>query len=330
MVLKIERVESNGLTVFMLVGSLGSQEVQQLKAHIGEARNGFALDLDQVRLVGLDAAHFLATAERSGVELRRAPRYVREWIDLERLTMKGKAMERMLVVVFDNEKKAYEGKSALLQLELEGSITIYAGAVVTKHADGSASVKQYDDFGPLGSLTGTAMGGLVGLLGGPVAAGVGALSGLALGSLYDIHHALVGADFVDDVSSSLTPNKVAVIAEIHEEWTTPIDTRMETLGGTVFRRAISEVRKEARDEEVAAMKADIAKLKEEVAKTDAARRAKLKGKIEELQAKMDALRANAEKRRQAFEARQKAKAQILKKNAQAAGHALKELAKTPL
>ena len=42
------------------------------------------------------------------------------------------------------------------------------------------------------------------------------------------------------------------------------------------------------------------------------------------------LRANVEKRGQAFEARQKAKAQILKKNAQAAGHALKELAKTPL
>ena len=33
-------------------------------------------------------------------------------------------MERMLVVVFDNEKKAYEGKSALSELEREGSITV--------------------------------------------------------------------------------------------------------------------------------------------------------------------------------------------------------------
>ena len=32
-------------------------------------------------------------------------------------------MERMLVVVFDSETKAYEGKSALRQLEREGSIT---------------------------------------------------------------------------------------------------------------------------------------------------------------------------------------------------------------
>ena len=36
-------------------------------------------------------------------------------------------MERMLVVVFDNEKKAFEGRSALRQLEAEGSITYLRG-----------------------------------------------------------------------------------------------------------------------------------------------------------------------------------------------------------
>jgi hypothetical protein len=35
-------------------------------------------------------------------------------------------MDRMLVVVFDNESKAYEGKQALLQLDNEGSISVYA------------------------------------------------------------------------------------------------------------------------------------------------------------------------------------------------------------
>ena len=51
-------------------------------------------------------------------------------------------MDRMLVVVFDTEKKAYEGKKALLQLEDEGSIVVYAYAVVAKnagwHRDGEA------------------------------------------------------------------------------------------------------------------------------------------------------------------------------------------------
>ena len=37
-------------------------------------------------------------------------------------------MERMLVVVFDNEKKAHQGKSALAELQREGGVTVYADA----------------------------------------------------------------------------------------------------------------------------------------------------------------------------------------------------------
>lgn len=239
-------------------------------------------------------------------------------------------MERMLVVVFDNEKKAYEGKSALRQLDMEGSITTYAGAVVTKHADGTVSVKQFDDFGPLGTVTGTAIGSLIGLLGGPAGIVIGGMSGLTVGALYDLDNALVGEDFVDDVLRSLTPNKVAILAEVEEEWTTPVDARMEALGGIVFRRSLLEVRKAARDEEIAVMKDDLAKLKEEMRNADASRKAKLKEKSEQLQAKIDAVQKKAIDRRAQFEARAKAKLEILKKNAAAAGRAIKELAKTPV
>jgi uncharacterized membrane protein len=90
-------------------------------------------------------------------------------------------MDRMLVVVFDNENKAYEGKKALLQLDGEGSISVYGYAVLAKNADGTASVKQGDDSGPLGSLIGTSLGSLIGLLGGPVGMAVGAAAGLAAG-----------------------------------------------------------------------------------------------------------------------------------------------------
>ncbi len=88
-------------------------------------------------------------------------------------------MDRMLVVVFDTESKAYEGKKALLQLEDEGSIVVYAYAVVAKNADGTASVKQSDDPGPLGSLVGTSLGSLIGLLGGPAGLAIGATVGIA-------------------------------------------------------------------------------------------------------------------------------------------------------
>jgi uncharacterized membrane protein len=237
-------------------------------------------------------------------------------------------MERMLVVVFDNEKKAYEGESALKQLEREGSFSIYAGAAVVKHADGTVSVKEFDDSGPIGTLTGTAVGSLIGVLGGPVGLAIGAASGLALGALYDADDIRVGEDFLDDVSKSLTPNKVAVVAEVEEEWTTPVDTRMEALGGVVFRRALWEVEKTVDDEETAAMKADLEQLKAEISQAHADRKAKLQKKIDQLEAKTDAKIVKAAQRYDAFEARQKTKKDILKKNAAAAGRALKALAHT--
>lgn len=239
-------------------------------------------------------------------------------------------MERMLVVVFDNEKKAYEGKTALGQLQAEGNLTIYQGAVILKHADGTVSVKQIDDSAPVNTLTGTAIGALIGVLGGPVGMALGAAGGAGIGVFYDADTLRVGEDFVEDVSKMLTPNKVAVVAEVDEAWTTPVDTRMEALGGTVFRRALWAVQEQVRREEIAAMKADLAEFKSEVSKAHAERKAKLQKKIEQLEAKIEAQQKKTIERREAFEARQKAKAAIFKKNAAAAGRALKNLANTQL
>ena len=58
-------------------------------------------------------------------------------------------------------------------------------------------------------------------------------------------------------------------------WTTPVDTRMEAIGGTVFRRVLSDVKHTIHDENGAAMKADMAQMKAEQAKAHADRKAKL-------------------------------------------------------
>ncbi|MGO8733586.1 MAG: STAS domain-containing protein [Terriglobia bacterium] len=80
MVLKIEKVSDGPETVLRLSGRLDSAQVQELKSQIDGSTQRFVLDLKQVRLIDLDAAHFLAVCERKGIELRNCPPYVREWI----------------------------------------------------------------------------------------------------------------------------------------------------------------------------------------------------------------------------------------------------------
>jgi uncharacterized membrane protein len=226
-------------------------------------------------------------------------------------------MDRMLVVVFDTEKKAYEGKKALLQLDSEGSIVAYASAVVAKDADGNVTTRQSDDPGPLGSLVGTSLGSLIGLLGGPAGLAIGATVGLVAGSTVDLSNARVGGDLVDDVNKQLRPNKSALVAEIQEDWTTPVDTRMEAIGGVVFRRALSDVEDMVDDEDTAAMQADIAQLKAEHAQARADRKAKLQEKINQLDSRIQVRLEKAKEQRQAAEQRTKAKVEILKTKASA-------------
>jgi uncharacterized membrane protein len=222
------------------------------------------------------------------------------------------------VVVFDNETKAYEGKKALLQLDGEGSLSVYAYAVLAKHTDGTATVKQGDDSGPVGTLLGTSFGSLIGLLGGPVGVAIGATAGLAVGGAADLNNARIGEDFIDDVTKTLLPNRVAVVAEIDEDWTTPVDTRMEAIGGSVFRRTLSDVKQTIHEENVAAMKADLAQMKAEHAKAQADRKAKLQEKISQLDSKIQAQLQKAKDRREALEREAQAKVQVLKAKAAAA------------
>ncbi len=226
-------------------------------------------------------------------------------------------MDRMLVVVFDTEAKAYEGKNVLYQLDEEGSISVYADAVIVKNANGTATVKQSNDQGPLGTLVGTSLGSLIGLLGGPVGLAIGASVGLLSGGLLDLDNARIDSGFIDDVTKQLVPGKFAVVAEVQEEWTTPVDLRMEAIGGKVFRRALSNVKHTLNEKENEAMKADLAQLKAEHAKASADRKAKLLEKINQLDSKIQAQLEKAKVQREAAEREAKAKVELLKAKAEA-------------
>ena len=70
---------------------------------------------------------------------------------------------------------------------------------------------------------------------------VGASLGGLAGLVFDANKSGVDVTFVDDVSKALTVGKTAVLAEVEETWTTPVDTRLHKLGGMVFRRLRGEV-----------------------------------------------------------------------------------------
>ena len=226
-------------------------------------------------------------------------------------------MDKLLVVVFDAESKAFEAKKALQQLHKEDVIDVFDQAVVARNTDGSATVREGNNLTPVRTLAGTVMGALIGLLGGPAAAGVGAAAGFIAGAAMDVHDATICEDFIEDVRQKLTPEKFALVAEISEDSPNPVDANMGALGGTVFRRPLKEVKHTIHDAKVAAMKADLAQMRAEHAKAHAERKVKVQEKMNQFDSKIQARLEKKKQRRQAAEAQEKAKAEFLQARAAA-------------
>jgi uncharacterized membrane protein len=219
-------------------------------------------------------------------------------------------MSKFVVVVFADEAKAYEGTRALKELDAEGSLSLYGMAVVARDAGGKVSVKQAAGQGPMGTGVGALAGGLIGLLGGPVGAVAGMAGGALLGGLGDLFNLGVTGSFVDAVSQNLIPGKTAVVAEVDEDWVTPLDSRMEAIGGTVLREWRSDVEDELHTREVNARKAEVAELRAEFAQSRGEARAKLQARITTAQTKLqdatDRARTWIEQRREETDAKVKA------------------------
>jgi uncharacterized membrane protein len=205
-------------------------------------------------------------------------------------------MNRMLVVVFDNESRANEGAQALRQLHADGSISLYGMGVIARDAAGHVSVKQAAAQSLNGTGVGLAVGCLIGLLGGPAGLAIGAVTGTAIGALRDYWTAGVGIDFVAEAEKALRPGKVAVVAEVEEDWVIPVDDRMEAAGGIVSRCARADVAADQFDRDIGVLKADLAGLKLEAKQAGVNAKARMDAKVASASSGAEAAVARARQR----------------------------------
>jgi uncharacterized membrane protein len=228
-------------------------------------------------------------------------------------------MNKILVVVFDNETKAYQGLNTVRELHQKGDITVYASAVVSRDATGQVHIEQTADEGPIGTATGLLTGSLIGLLGGPIGLAIGAGFGSLTGLAFDIGNESVNVAFVDEVASALGKDKHALVAEIDESWTVPLDSRMEAIGGIVFRRLRYEVEEDQLQREAEAIEADYNELKEELEESKEAGKTKIKDAIANLKKKAQITNEQIRRKRDEAKAQMEAKVEKIEEQMKEAG-----------
>jgi hypothetical protein len=130
-------------------------------------------------------------------------------------------MNDFVVVVFSTEAKAREGLRELEALHREGTVTVFETALLQRDAGGATSVTR-------------------------------------LGGVRDFAHAMVMDAVLANIEADVARGGAAVIAEVLEDSSAPIDTRMERLGGKVSRHSPREVVRAGIEPSAAAARAEIA------------------------------------------------------------------------
>ena len=84
MTLRIEKYSDGHGTTIRLIGRMQAHHLPELEKRISEGDPKIVLDLEEVKLVDVEAVRFLGSCEVAGVMLLNCSPYIRDWIGKER------------------------------------------------------------------------------------------------------------------------------------------------------------------------------------------------------------------------------------------------------
>jgi uncharacterized membrane protein len=161
--------------------------------------------------------------------------------------------QNVVVVRFTEPSAAYQALSVLKECDAEGRIGLESAAVVERTADGGLRVPEdTDNVGPVGMASGSLIGMLIGVLGGPVGVLIGWGAGALMGGAFDLDRVETSDEALGVLGRAIPQGSTAVIASVMEPAVEVIDGEMKKLGGEVTRRPVTDVMDELEAAEDAA------------------------------------------------------------------------------
>jgi uncharacterized membrane protein len=162
-------------------------------------------------------------------------------------------VDNVVVVRFSEPSEAYQALSVLKECDAEGRIGLQSAAVVERTEDGELRIPEdTDNVGPVGLASGSLVGMLIGVLGGPVGVLIGWGAGALMGGAFDLDRAETSDEALGVLGRAIPPGSTALIASVTEPAVEVIDGEMKKLGGEVTRRPAADVMDELESAEDAA------------------------------------------------------------------------------
>ena len=180
--------------------------------------------------------------------------------------------ENLVLVNYKVESEAYQALSELKRDTANANYTISQAVIVKREngqlntMDGFINGKDANDD----TVTGSLIGGLVGILGGPIGILLGGSVGMLVGGAVDASGIVKDASLLEKAGDSIAEGETAIILLAQEEYETALTAKLNDFDVTITRFDAAEVAAEvehAREVERQMAKETREKLREE--KTEA-------------------------------------------------------------
>lgn len=165
----------------------------------------------------------------------------------------------VVVATFATRNQAYDAAREIDRLN-DDVVTVRSGAIVEKDVLGNVSRldkrRLGSAWGTVAGVTGgTLLGALLGALAGPAGtaagtiagsavatgAAAGSLMGGAVGAMADLTEVGLKEDYLGNVSSALLPGQTALVMELEEGKSDPLDAAIRRHDGLVYRTPVSTI-----------------------------------------------------------------------------------------
>lgn len=151
-------------------------------------------------------------------------------------------MENVILATFEDPSTPHQALEALRQLADEGSIELRGAAIIERYGDGGWRIPEESETASYaGTLTGGAVGGLIGLLAGPGGLLLGATAGFLVGSAAERDDVERVETILHFLPRRVPPGTTALVADLYEETPGPVDRTLKPFGASVQRMGRAEV-----------------------------------------------------------------------------------------
>jgi uncharacterized membrane protein len=201
-------------------------------------------------------------------------------------------METVIKIIFNKEGDAFAAQNALLRASNNFEVELNETYIIKTSADDTAVVISEDDEqAGEGILGGTALGGLLGLLGGPVGLGLGMMGGMLAGTVGDLARDEDITDYLDKYAKELSTGETMLVAHLWEYSTYATDDLLKPYGGRVTRLDVDVEVYKAQQAELDAIDQEIEASEAAWATAKAEDKAAFEAKLNQLKQKREATKA---------------------------------------